>query len=49
MNKQENDNPAVIPDLPVDEGQQDDVNGGVVKDELGMTYYIGSANGGVWK
>ena len=49
MNKQENDNPAVIADLPVDEAQQDDVKGGEVKDELGKTYYIGSANGGVWK
>ena len=46
---QENDNPAVIADLPVAEAQQDEVKGGEVNGELGKTYYIGSANGGVWK
>ncbi|HKA23129.1 MAG TPA: hypothetical protein VKN18_32980 [Blastocatellia bacterium] len=49
MNKQDDDNPAVIADLPVDEAKQDEVNGGEVQGDLGKTYYIGSANGGVWK
>ena len=49
MNKQENDNPAVIEDLAVAKVQQDEVEGGGVKGELGTTYYIGSGNGGVWK
>ena len=49
MNKQENDNPTVIADLPVDEAQQDAVKGGEVKDTLGKTYCVGSENGGVWK
>ena len=47
MNKQENDKRSVIEDLPVAEAQQDEVKGG--QDPLGKTYYVGSANGGVWK
>jgi hypothetical protein len=54
MSKQENQQPinqaVKIEDLPVAEEQQDEVNGGLqVKDELGATYYVGTANGGVWK
>jgi hypothetical protein len=44
MSKPENDNPTNIEDLPVDDEQQDKVKGGD-----GRTYYVGSANGGVWK
>jgi len=45
----DNTSSMVIPDLPVDDTQQDEINGGELKDELGKTYYIGSANRGVWK
>ena len=44
MNKQDNDKATVIEDLPVDEAQQGEVKGGD-----GRTYYVGTANGGVWK
>ncbi len=47
MNKQENDNQALIEDLPVNDAQQDEVKGG--EDSAGRTYYVGNANGGVWK
>jgi hypothetical protein len=33
-----------VEDLPVDEAQEDEVKGGD-----GRTYYVGTANGGVWK
>jgi hypothetical protein len=47
MNKQENDNQTLIEDLPVNDAQQDEVKGG--EDREGRTYYVGNANGGVWK
>jgi hypothetical protein len=48
MNKQANDNPTIIEDLAVDEARQDEVKGGEIN-ATGKTYYVGSANGGVWK
>jgi hypothetical protein len=54
MSQQENQEPmnqaVEIEDLPLEEAQQDEVKGGLeVKGEQGATYYVGSANGGVWK
>ena len=52
MSRQGNPGPTnqavEIEDLTVEEFAQDAVKGGVI-DTAGKTYYVGSANGGVWK